>query len=117
MGPSCWLRGVAVLFCPLSGACARWRELEGGYDCGRVRVLLAAAYRDLGDADGAELGLAAVAEVFDPLGAAPDGAAVAALRGVPDLPGGPTGGRRRCSPCCAPAGYNIRPMPRGSPRS
>jgi DNA-binding CsgD family transcriptional regulator len=75
----------------LSGACRAWRDLHAPYDCARVRMLLAEAYRALGDADGAELELTAAAEVFDRLGAAPDAAAVAELRGVPALPGGLTG--------------------------
>lgn len=51
------------------GAGARRRELGAVYDCARVRVLPATAYRDLGDADAA-LELATV-EVFDRLVAAP----------------------------------------------
>ncbi|MGY1618101.1 LuxR C-terminal-related transcriptional regulator [Geodermatophilus sp. SYSU D00691] len=74
----------------LAAACAGWRELEAVHDCARVRVQLAAAYRALGDADGAELELTAAAEVFDRLGAAPDATVVAELRGVPALPGGLT---------------------------
>ncbi len=74
----------------LRGACRHWRDLDVPYDCARVRLLLAAAYRALGDGDGADLELAAAAEVFDRLGARPDAVAVAALRGVPALPGGLT---------------------------
>ena len=74
----------------LSGACRAWRDLHAPYDCARVRMLLAEAYRALGDADGAELELAAAAQVFDRLGAAPDAAAVAELRGDPAPPGGLT---------------------------
>ena len=74
----------------LTAACRAWRDLHAPYDCARVRVLLAAAYRELGDADAAELELAAAAEVFDRLGAVPDAALVAELRGVPALPGGLT---------------------------
>jgi DNA-binding CsgD family transcriptional regulator len=72
----------------LHEACRAWNELQAPYDCARVRVLLAEACRRLGDADGADLELAAAAEVFTRLGAAPDSAAVAALRGVPARPGG-----------------------------
>ena len=71
------------------------------YDCARVRVLLAVAYRHLSDADGAELELAAAAEVFDRLGAAPDSAAVAELRGVPALPGGLTAREAEVLACLA----------------
>jgi len=71
-------------------ACRRWQELDAPYDCARVRVLLAAAYRALGDADGADLELAAAAETFERLGARPDAASVAALRGRPARPDGLT---------------------------
>jgi DNA-binding CsgD family transcriptional regulator len=74
----------------LHDACAAWRELQAPYDCSRVRVVLAEAYRQLGDADGAELELSAAAEVFDRLGAAPDAAAVALRRGTVLRPGGLT---------------------------
>jgi DNA-binding NarL/FixJ family response regulator len=75
----------------LRSACRGWRGLDAPYDAARARVLLACAYRDLGDADSAELELAAAAEEFDRLGASPDAAAVAALRGRPLLPSGLTG--------------------------
>ena len=52
--------------------------------------MLAEAYRQIGDADGAELELAAAAEVFERLGAAPDVAAVALRRGTVIRPGGLT---------------------------
>jgi DNA-binding CsgD family transcriptional regulator len=78
-----------------------WQELQAPYDCARVRVLLADACRRLGDADGAELELAAAAEVFARLGAAPDEAAVAALRGVPSRPGGLTDREREVLACLA----------------
>ncbi|RFU22176.1 helix-turn-helix transcriptional regulator [Geodermatophilus marinus] len=74
----------------LSAACSAWRDLHAPYDCARVRVLLARAYRGLGDGDAADLELSAAAEVFDRLGAVPDAAAVAGLRGGPALPGGLT---------------------------
>lgn len=82
-------------------ACRRWHELDAPYDCARVRVLLAAAYRALGDADGAELELAAAAEVFERLGAEPDARAVAALRGIPALPGGLTEREAQVLACLA----------------
>jgi DNA-binding CsgD family transcriptional regulator len=85
----------------LTAACQAWRTLHAPYDCARVRVLLAAAYRDLGDADAAELELAAAAEVFDELGAAPDAAAVARLRGTPRLPGGLTDREAEVLACLA----------------
>ena len=74
----------------LHDACRAWRELQVPYDCARVRVLLAEAYRRLGDGDGAELEQAAAAKVFGRLGAAPDAAAVALQRGTALRPGGLT---------------------------
>ena len=85
----------------LHEACRAWQELQAPYDCARVRVLLADACRRLGDADGAELELAAAAEVFARLGAAPDEAAVAALRGVPSRPGDLTDREREVLACLA----------------
>jgi DNA-binding CsgD family transcriptional regulator len=74
----------------LHDACAAWRELQAPYDCARARVLLAEAYRHLGDADGAELELAAAADAFDRLGAVPDATAVGLRRGTATRPGGLT---------------------------
>jgi DNA-binding CsgD family transcriptional regulator len=85
----------------LSAACHAWRDLHAPYDCARVRVLLARAYRGVGDADVADLELSAAAEVFDRLGAVPDAAAVAELRGGPALPGGLTGREAEVLACLA----------------
>jgi ATP/maltotriose-dependent transcriptional regulator MalT len=74
----------------LHEACAAWRALQAPYDCARARVALAEAYRQLGDVDGAELELSAAAGVFERLGAVPDAAAVALLRGSVLQPGGLT---------------------------
>ena len=74
----------------LHEASAAWRDLQAPYECARARVVLADAYRQIGDVDGAELELAAAAEVFDRLGAAPDAAAVALRRGTVLRPGGLT---------------------------
>lgn len=57
-----------------------WQSLGAPYIAARIRVLLARACRELGDAEGAELELAAAREVFERLGAAPD---LAALAGRP----------------------------------
>ncbi|WP_409331578.1 helix-turn-helix transcriptional regulator [Trujillonella humicola] len=92
----------------LSAACRSWRGLHAPYDCARVRVLLAAAYRELGDADAADLELTAAAEVFDRLGAAPDAAAVAALRGEPALPGGLTDREAQVLACLASGRTNAQ---------
>ena len=72
----------------LHEACRAWQELQVSYGCARARVLLAEACRRLGDGDGADLELAAAAEVFHRLGAERDEAAVAAFRGAPAQPGG-----------------------------
>lgn len=49
-----------------------WQELRAPYEAARVRTLLAAACRDLGDEDAAALELDAARTVFRQLGAAPD---------------------------------------------
>jgi DNA-binding CsgD family transcriptional regulator len=85
----------------LSAACHAWRDLQAPYDCARVRVLLAQAYRGVGDVDAADLELSAAAESFDRLGAVPDSAAVAVLRGGPTLPGGLTGREAEVLACLA----------------
>ena len=76
----------------LRAACRRWQELEMPHDAARVRLLLARAYRALGDEDAATLELDAAESVFERLGAAPDAAEARALRRRrPALPGGLTG--------------------------
>ena len=75
----------------LRAACRRWQELDAPYDAARVRVLLARAYRALGDADAAERELEEAGAVFARLGASLDAGRVAALRGRPARPGGLTG--------------------------
>jgi DNA-binding NarL/FixJ family response regulator len=56
-----------------------WSELEAPYEAARVRVLLALAYRELGDHDAAEMELDAACQTFQRLGAAPALACVEAL--------------------------------------
>jgi len=82
---------VAAALPTLRAACRRWQELDMPHDAARVRLLLARAYRALGDEDAATLELDAAESVFERLGAAPDAAAARALRGPPALPGGLTG--------------------------
>jgi DNA-binding NarL/FixJ family response regulator len=53
----------------LRSACSAWQDLEAPYDCARVRVLLARAYRTLGDDEAAERELDAARTVFEELGA------------------------------------------------
>jgi DNA-binding CsgD family transcriptional regulator/tetratricopeptide (TPR) repeat protein len=57
---------------PLREAWRGWRALDAPYQAARVRVLLAAACRALGDTDGADMELDAARSVFTTLGAAPD---------------------------------------------
>jgi DNA-binding NarL/FixJ family response regulator len=53
----------------LREACSGWAELEAPYDCAKVRVLLARAYRRLGDIESSERELDAARSVFVELGA------------------------------------------------
>jgi len=71
----------------LRSACSGWTELEAPYDCAKVRVLLARAYRQLGDKESSERELDAARSAFEALGAELD--AKEAGGG-----GGPGGSRR-----------------------
>jgi DNA-binding CsgD family transcriptional regulator len=53
----------------LRGACSGWTELEAPYECAKVRVLMASAYRQLGDAESSARELAAARATFLELGA------------------------------------------------
>lgn len=64
----------------LRDAARAWRELDAPYELARCRVLLATAYRELGDVEGAQLELDAAAEVFERLGAAHDLERIASAR-------------------------------------
>ena len=75
----------------LRAACRRWQELDAPYDAARVRLLLAGAYRALGDGDAALRELDEAEATFARLGAAPDARRAAALRGRRALPAGLTG--------------------------
>jgi DNA-binding CsgD family transcriptional regulator len=57
-----------------------WQELDAPYQAARVRVLLALACRELGDADATGLDLEAARGVFERLGAVPDLTRLDALR-------------------------------------
>ncbi len=61
----------------LHEAAATWLELEAPYDAARARVLVAEAYRALGDEDAAELELESAQLMLAELGAAPDLASLA----------------------------------------
>lgn len=64
----------------LRDACQRWTDLDAPYDCARVRVLLARAYRALGDEDAARRELDAAERTFARLGAAIDLGTLSELR-------------------------------------
>jgi DNA-binding NarL/FixJ family response regulator len=53
----------------LREAWARWQQLDAPYESARVRVLVAAACRELGDRDGADIHLDAARAVLERLGA------------------------------------------------
>ena len=53
----------------LRSACSGWTELEAPYDCAKVRVLLARAYRQLGDIESSERELDVARSAFVALGA------------------------------------------------
>jgi len=53
----------------LRAACSGWTELEAPYDCAKVRVLLARAYRQLGDIESSERELDSARSAFEVLGA------------------------------------------------
>lgn len=61
----------------LRTACSGWNELEAPYDCAKVRVLLARAYRQLGDIESSERELETARAAFEALGAVLDAAEVA----------------------------------------
>jgi DNA-binding NarL/FixJ family response regulator len=73
----------------LRTACSGWTELEAPYDCAKVRVLLARAYRQLGDTESAERELDAARSAFKALGAELD-AKEAGGEGRTSLPNGLT---------------------------
>jgi DNA-binding NarL/FixJ family response regulator len=73
----------------LRTACSGWNELEAPYDCAKVRVLLARAYRQLGDIESSDRELATARTAFEALGAALD-ASDAAGQGRAVLPSGLT---------------------------
>jgi DNA-binding NarL/FixJ family response regulator len=64
----------------LRTACSGWTELEAPYDCAKVRVLLARAYRELGDIESSDRELAAARAAFEALGATLDASQVTAER-------------------------------------
>jgi DNA-binding NarL/FixJ family response regulator len=76
---------------PLRNAWRGWHALQAPYHAARVRVLLAAACRALGDTDGADMELDAARSVFGTLGATPDLTRLSVSTGTADeLPSGLT---------------------------
>lgn len=74
----------------LRSACRLWQELAAMHNAATTRVLLAQAYRALGDEDAAQLELDAACAVFGRLGARLDTRRVGELQGRGELPGGLT---------------------------
>jgi ATP/maltotriose-dependent transcriptional regulator MalT len=72
-GAVCLARDQAVAaLASLRLAFEAWQQLEVPYEAARTRVLLADAYRSLGDEDAARRECAAARRVFERLGAGPD---------------------------------------------
>jgi DNA-binding NarL/FixJ family response regulator len=67
----------------LQDALRIWQGLEAPYEAARARALLSAACRELGDADTAEIELAAARRTYRRLGAAPDLAALGSISHAP----------------------------------
>src|SRR4029453_5014542 len=65
----------------LRAACSGWAELEAPSDCAKVRVLLARAYRQLGDVESSRREFDAARAAFEELGAELDAKQVGAERG------------------------------------
>jgi len=76
--------GEAII--PLRRAQEAWQRIGAPYLGARIRLLMARACRSLGDEDGAALELEAARKVFVQLHAAPDVAAIEAIR-VPEAAG------------------------------
>ena len=64
---------------PLRHAQDAWQRIGAPYLSARIRLLVARAFRELGDDDGAALELDTAKKVFAQLGAAPDLAAIEAI--------------------------------------
>jgi DNA-binding NarL/FixJ family response regulator len=74
----------------LRAACSGWTELEAPYDCAKVRVLLARAYRQLGDIESSDREFDAARAAFEKLGAELDAKQAGAERRGTLLPNGLT---------------------------
>ena len=74
----------------LRGACRMWQDLDAEHTAASVRVVLADAYRAVGDDDAAQLELDAARAVFAKMGARLDVERVDGARRPVELPGGLT---------------------------
>lgn len=81
---------VAAAVVKLRAAADGWRDLSAPYETARVSLYLGLCCRLLGDEEGAELEFASAGAGFERLGAAPDLARLASLRGNRQEPGGLT---------------------------
>jgi DNA-binding CsgD family transcriptional regulator len=103
-----WLRAVAAhaagavlvaggdgraALAALRRAWTAWQEVDAPYEAARTRVTMGLAYRELGDADCAELEFEAAGWVFQQLGAGPDAVRVRELSRRPGAPAGGLSGR------------------------
>jgi DNA-binding CsgD family transcriptional regulator len=76
----------------LREAWSAWEDIDAPYQLARTRLLVGAAYREIGDRDGALLEFDAAHEIFEKLGATPDTERAARLAaGSPASSGGLTG--------------------------
>ena len=83
---------------PLQRAQAVWQRIGAPYLSARIRVLVARAFRELGDEGGAQLERDAAQKIFLELGAAPDVAAIEALSVTPCVDRPSAKGSRGLSP-------------------
>jgi DNA-binding CsgD family transcriptional regulator len=83
---------------PLQHAQQVWQSVGAPYLSARIRVLVARAFRALGDEDGAALELEAAKKTFVTLGAAPDVAAIEAMAVPPPEAARSTPGTHGLSP-------------------
>jgi DNA-binding NarL/FixJ family response regulator len=74
----------------LRAACRHWQELDAPHEAARTRLLLADAYRGLGDDEAVARELDAATATFEQLGATLDLRRAVERRGQPGLPGGLT---------------------------
>ena len=88
-------------------ACSGWTELEAPYDCAKARVLLARAYRQLGDSESSDRELEEARSAFEELGpsSTPGRPAVS---GGPHSPTDSPNGRRKCWRWWPPAAPTAR---------